>query len=208
MNRTTISVNDLANELAIPAGTLRRYLRQHAHLLDVSKVHKSYVIAEESIGVLKQIREEYSKGLSSEEVENRLLGSGAQRTATPVEQTAARHVDVGVIETLSNLEKLVLERFEQQDQILKTLAELAPALQQLDPESLRAERVNMRLKEWRIERNLQAEALAKWAELPKEERMVRTSLFSSEENVEKRERFVRDYVDKHFDDEMRRSHGL
>ncbi|TJY41834.1 hypothetical protein E5161_11570 [Cohnella pontilimi] len=209
MSRTTVSVNELALQLAIPAGTLRRYLRQHAHLLDVTKVHKSYVVAEESVGILKQIREEYARGLSSEEVEARLLGTEAQMVAAAAEPMPAPQESAGVLEALANLEQLVLQRFEQQDQLLKALAEIAPALQhQLYPENLRAERVDLRMKEWRIERKLQAEALEKWAELPKDERMVRTSLFSSEENTEKRDRFVRDYVDKHFDDEMRRAYGL
>jgi hypothetical protein len=208
MSRTSISVNDLAQELDIPTATLRRYLRQHGHFLDVNKTHKNYMIAEESIGILKQIREGYSQGLISEEVDSRLLASGVQRKTSAVVEQSSNSNNINFIEALLNLEKRMVERFEQQGEILQNLAEIAPALQQFDPDIQRVERVNSRLNEWRIERKLEDDAMMKWAELPRPDRMIRTGLFKTEENLEKRERFVREYVDKHFDNEMRNAYGV
>ncbi|PRR90151.1 hypothetical protein C6W20_10075 [Bacillus sp. NMCN6] len=51
-------------ELQIPDTTLRRYIRQHGHHLNIKKNGKSYLVANESIPLLKKIRGLYVEGKS------------------------------------------------------------------------------------------------------------------------------------------------
>lgn len=214
MNRTSMSIKELAKQLNIPLATVRRYIRQHGHLLNMAKEDKNYVFGEDCIATFVQIREAYAQGLTAQEVERRFSPSGFEPSAATGE-ASGESVRVNIFQALSNLEQLMIERFEQQDQLLKSLAETAAArlseitrpdqeLQRLE----RIERVNDRLTEWRIERVLQREALEKWSALPEAQRLVKKGMFNKEEDREERERFVRDYVDKYFETELRRAYGL
>ncbi|KIL35061.1 hypothetical protein SD71_15485 [Cohnella kolymensis] len=214
MDRTSISIHELAKQLNIPLATMRRYIRQHGHLLDLEKDDKNYTIGEDSISTLAQIREAYAQGLTVEEVQRRFSPTGFAPSAA-TGGTRGDSLYAEVMRAISDLEQLMIERFEQHNQLLNTLAETAAArlsditrhdhdLQRLE----RIERVNDRLAEWRIERALQKEALEKWAALPEAQRLVKKGMFNKEEDREEKERFVRDYVDKYFETELRRAYGL
>lgn len=81
----------------------------------------------------------------------------------------------------------------------------APALS--GPAELRSERLNERMTERRIERQLEREALDLWVAKPETERMKKVGLFKKEEDTSARDRFVRDYVDEHYDDRIRKAYG-
>ncbi|MEC0078518.1 hypothetical protein P4H62_00625, partial [Paenibacillus alvei] len=76
------------------------------------------------------------------------------------------------------------------------------------PTEQRAERVTEHLTRRRIERRLEREALELWAAKPESERMRRTGLFRREEDAAARDRFVRDYVDEHYEKRLRQEFGL
>jgi hypothetical protein len=214
MNRTSMSINELAKQLNIPLATLRRYLRQHSRLLHLAKEHRNYVIGEDTIHTLVQIREAYAEGLTTTEVDKRFLPADFDPEEM-MDEPSVENETASFVKLLSDLEKAIIQRFEQQDQLLQSLAETAAAnqseLTRRDQEQQRLERierVNDRLTEWRIERTLQKEAMDKWAALPEAQRLVKKGMFNKEEDREEKERFVRDYVDKYFETELRRAYGL
>ncbi|MGG3471594.1 hypothetical protein ABES02_29525 [Neobacillus pocheonensis] len=56
----------------------------------------------------------------------------------------------------------------------------------------------------RINNTLKIEALEKWAKLPPSERLVRTGLFRKEDDAVKREKFVLEYQQEHFDQRLKK----
>ena len=70
------TINEMADRLNIPHQTLRRYMANHKHLLRVRKQHKAYQLHAECEDVLKRMRELYSSGKTTEEVDDILTRSG------------------------------------------------------------------------------------------------------------------------------------
>lgn len=75
-------------------------------------------------------------------------------------------------------------------------------------EEQRFERFNMVMAERKVIRRLEEEALSKWAEKPPGERLVKVSWFRKEEDKDKRDRFVKAYVDEHFEEAMKEEFGI
>lgn len=78
----------------------------------------------------------------------------------------------------------------------------------VDPEEARAQRVNQMITEFRIRNKLELEALDAWSKLPDSERFKKTGLFRKEENSLKRERFVKEYISKYFEEQLKREFGI
>ena len=77
-----------------------------------------------------------------------------------------------------------------------------------DPVQLRAERINERITERRVERQLELEALNLWEKKPEVERMWKVGWFKKEENTAARDRFIRDYVDEHYENRLKKNYDL
>lgn len=207
-----LSVTELSEQLGIPDATLRRYIRQHGHHLQLRKRHKSYLVADVSVDVLVQIREAYAAGKSIDDVEDVLAAAGAPTiiTVNDVNDNGGR-VTVNLAEALSDLQKTVNEQSDMiraLGHIVQQQNQAAAAASLPDPTEQRAERVTEHLTRRRIERRLEREALELWAAKPESERMRRTGLFRREEDAAARDRFVRDYVDDHYEKRLRQEFGL
>lgn len=60
----------------------------------------------------------------------------------------------------------------------------------------------------RVESQLEDEALDIWSTKPENERFKKVSLFRKEENRDERDRFIKNYVNKHFADRLRKELGF
>lgn len=224
-----LKVSDLAGQLKIPQPTIRRYMDRHGHHLHTKKQHKSYLISSASIPTLARIRDEYSKGLNGEQVEEVLLGQSS--TITTVSDTSVHkdeRVSGNLAEALSELEKSVIDRFNNQEQFNQHLLELLQREQEkverltellmkqteaaasLSPAVQAQSRKQAdHLTERRVKRQLESEALELWLNKPAPERTKRNVLFQRKEDSEAKEKFVRDYVLEHYvsrlNDEFNRS---
>lgn len=78
----------------------------------------------------------------------------------------------------------------------------------LSPEQQRLERFNMMITERRVIRELEKEALEQWCEKPLEERLIKVGWFRKVEDLNKRNRFVREYVDQHYEKRMKKEYEL
>lgn len=213
-----LKVSDLAGQLEIPQPTIRRYMDRHGHHLHTKKQHKSYLISSASIPTLARIRDEYSKGLNGEQVEEVLLGQSS--TITTVSDTSVHkdeRVSDNLAEALSELEKSVIDRFNNQEQFNQHLLELLQREQEkverltellmkqteaaasLSPAVQTQSRKQAdHLTERRVKRQLESEALELWLNKPAPERTKRNVLFQRKEDSEAKEKFVRDYVLEHY----------
>lgn len=68
-----------------------------------------------------------------------------------------------------------------------------------DRKADRAERMNEYITINRINKTLEIEALSEWEKLPESERYIKRGLFRREEDVIKREKFIREYTKEHFE---------
>ncbi|WP_336791184.1 MerR family transcriptional regulator, partial [Paenibacillus sp. MMO-177] len=204
-----LTVTELSGKLNIPDATVRRYVRQHGHRLQIRKQGKAYQVAENSLSVLTKIRELYSiTGMTVERVEEAL--SAAHVPLVMTAETVTDHGDqlmINVPETLLQLEKIVNDRMNEMDEQMRDIGETLQFIGQLlqgqkeaaasapalpDPEQQRRDRVNERMTERRIERQLRKEAFDAWNAKPEAERLKKVGWRKKEEDTAARDRFVID----------------
>lgn len=76
------------------------------------------------------------------------------------------------------------------------------------PEEKRLDRFNEMMAERKVNRILEEEAISLWSEKPEEERMKKIGWFRKEEDRNKRESFVRDYLNEHFEAYMKQEFDI
>lgn len=72
----------------------------------------------------------------------------------------------------------------------------------------RQERITEMATRRRIGRQLEKEALNMWSTKPEEERVIKVGWFRKEENKDKRDEFVKDYMDEHFESRLKKEFDL
>lgn len=122
------------------------------------------------------------------------------------EEKSVQVVDVDKIratimqEMKTTFEQLAAAQMEKQ---MSNFQKMLPS-----PEERRIERFEQIMAERKVTRQLEDEALSMWATKPEEERFVKVGWFRREEDKEKRDRFIRDYIDEHFEERMKEEFGL
>ncbi|NOV01019.1 hypothetical protein [Paenibacillus planticolens] len=96
------------------------------------------------------------------------------------------------------LELLHYEELKRQNEEIQKLIPPAP-----DYEKERSERTNEYLTIRRINLALEKEARDLWSQQPEQERLRRSGLFKKEENTEKRDGFIKTYMDEYFEERLR-----
>lgn len=107
-NYEWLTVLDIEKQLKIPNATIRRYIRNHGHHLNIRKKGKSYFIASDSISTFLEIRKQYDEGKSLEEVEATLVQKGNPVTITVTAGDKQMTVNVG--EALQDMKKAMHEQ--------------------------------------------------------------------------------------------------
>ncbi|MEK9200331.1 MULTISPECIES: MerR family transcriptional regulator [Bacillales] len=78
----------------------------------------------------------------------------------------------------------------------------------LSLEQQRLERFNMMITERRVIKKLEKEAFDLWCEKPLEERLIKVGWFRKIEDVNKRNSFIKEYVDRHYEKRMKKEYEL
>lgn len=104
-----LSVTEISEKMGIPVETIRRYIRSHGVHMKVKKIHKRYVVHNESMTVFQQIRELYSDGKNVEEVEQTLSIRGIPMTVT-VQVDNDESMTVNVVDELLELKRMLQEQ--------------------------------------------------------------------------------------------------
>lgn len=116
-DKVELTVLAVEKQTNIPNATLRRYIRNHGHHLNIRKKGKVYLLSSDSIEIILQIRQLYDEGLSQEEVEEALGQMGNPVTITVTADD--KQVTVNVGETLLELRQVMNE----QNKIIQSLAD-------------------------------------------------------------------------------------
>lgn len=134
MEKEWFTVAEIEKETNIPHQTIRRYIKVHGHHFVLKKKHKSYFISEKSIKVILNIRNMYSEGKTSEQVEEYLANSGIPviiDVKSEDEQVSINFPEVllelksdmsSVNEKLSeqeNFNQLLIEKLSEQNEFIK-----------------------------------------------------------------------------------------
>jgi molybdopterin converting factor small subunit len=112
-----LTVLAVEKQTKIPNATIRRYIRNHGHHLNVQKKGKSYLIASESIQIVLNIRKQYDDGMNLDQVEEALLQTGNPVTITVNADGQQMTVNVG--EALQDINKTMHE----QNKVIQSLVE-------------------------------------------------------------------------------------
>lgn len=193
------TTKDIADKLGVEAVTVRKYalaLEKAGYSIDRSNgKDRSYNATDVmAFQYMQSIRSQTS--ITVEEAAT--LVAHKNNTATTNETSIVYSED----ETLP-------DRYEMIFSMMRQLLEAQQAADTLPSrEALRAERLNEKFVERKIERQLEREAHEAWASKPESERRRRTGLFWKEEDVTARDRFIRDYVDEHYEKRMRQEFGI
>ncbi|MBP1965491.1 hypothetical protein [Paenibacillus aceris] len=98
-------------------------------------------------------------------------------------------------------QKLELQHYEELKRQNEEIQKLIPPAP--DPEKERSERTNEYLTIRRINLALEKEAHILWSQKPEQERVRRIGMFKKEENTDKRDRFIKTYIDDYFEERLR-----
>lgn len=103
-------------------------------------------------------------------------------------------------EIKQTFKEMAVTQIEQQ---VNTFQKMLPS-----PEQQRLERFNMLMAERKVTRELEKEAFNLWSEKPIEERLIKVVWFRKREDTDKRDCFIREYINEHFENRMRKEYGL
>jgi hypothetical protein len=70
------------------------------------------------------------------------------------------------------------------------------------------QKITDRITEKRVEHKLEMEALGIWSQKPESERLVKVGWFKKIEDIEKRDKFVKEYVREHFEQHLKAAYGV
>jgi Fic family protein len=119
LNDKWFSVVEIEKQTNIPDATIRRYIRNHGHHLQIKKRGKSYLIANESLTTIKTIRSLYDKGKQSEDIEETLRKMNMPVTVTVTDNE--KEMTVSSSEVLVQLQKDMNEQKKFNQSLLETL---------------------------------------------------------------------------------------
>jgi DNA-binding transcriptional MerR regulator len=108
--------------------------------------------------------------------------------------------------------RFLLDRLEKQEILIQTiLKETQLQLAATNEEEFfmeRQKRITNMITQKRVESRLETEALELWQQRPESERMKKVGFFRKEEDREKKERFIRVYINNHFEERLKEEFKL
>jgi hypothetical protein len=194
-------------------GWFKRLEKEHLHYVNrtLDTNEKVYDELDLKIAVFIKKRREEKWSLTS--IANDLPNFFELRPFPMKEETPAPHVDN--LETLKRqvteevkkaFEEIAVTKVEELKSHYEKLLNTLP--QPLSPEERREERFQEIVIRKRVEIQLEKEANEAWSQLPETERMKKARFFRKEVDFEKKGQFIRDYVDKHFENRLREKMDL
>ncbi|WP_240377198.1 MerR family transcriptional regulator [Bacillus piscicola] len=215
-------ISDFANQLGKHANTVDTWFKklenQRIHYVNRVNQEKVYDTLDYEIGLF--IRQKREEKWTLEGIFN-VLGNHFTLRPFPLDDEfpETNELNVGALkreltqEIQDSLERIAAtqeNRLEHKmESILKRLSS-EPSQEEIEAARIqkRQEKVNEILTRRKVERKLEQEALELWNQKPEEERLIRTGLFRKEENVEKKQEFIKKHIDNHFESELLEAFGL
>lgn len=207
-----LSVAQLSKVASIPETTVRRYLNNLKEYFRSEQIGRGKKYHPDSVEVLQRIATLYDTDRETFEVKNILANEYAfvvddednkeSTTELPAYDISGKLEELRKNQDTFN-KQLLQQLHEQQKYINELITNQKTNIEQqkqlVSPEELRAERFDQIMAERKVRRRLEKEALGLWAEKSSDERMIKVGWFRHEENNHKRDEFVENYIDKHFE---------
>jgi hypothetical protein len=194
-------------------GWFKRLEKEHFHYVNRTLDTNEKVYDELDFKIAMFIKKRREEKWSLTAITNDLPNFFELRPFPMREETPAPHVDN--METLrrqlteeikKTFEEIASTKVEELKSHYETLIKSLP--QPLSPEEHKEERFQEMIIRRRVEYQLEKEAIEAWTRLPETERMKKAGFFKKEVDLEKKVQFIRDYVDKHFENRLRDKMGL
>jgi|SRR5699024_1051830 len=207
-----LSVTQLSKTLEIPETTTRRYLNTFDEYFRWEQIGRGKKYDPSSVEILQRIAMLYSADRETFEIK-KILADEYAFTIDEENNDAATN-DPPAYDISGKLDEFQKKQAEFNKQLLQQLHEQQKYINELiknqqtdinqqkqlaSPEERRTERFNQIMAERKVRRKLEEEALESWANEPYEARMKKVGLFRHEEDRNKRDEFVKKYIDKRFE---------
>jgi len=133
MNEGYLTIPEIAKKTGIPASTVRRYLDQHSHALRTKKGGRgAWLLKEDDVSLVQEIRACYERKMSVDEVEEYLLKSGQPLTVTVDDQETELTITpaqafMQLAETVQDLREEITSTKEQLSSAHEEIRELKDA---------------------------------------------------------------------------------
>lgn len=223
--KRTFSLVDISERLKKPRTTLAEWARQFNEFLPTVGTGRTMRYEEEALEVFGLISKMKEINQPPEYIREQLRAFGL----TPVITVATTHSDdsngkpylmqIGdEVEDLKKTVRLLIQKldsmttanYELKQQISNGIQEQLVTKDHLisSLEEQRAQRLTERLTERKIERQLEKEASLEWGKLPSSMRLKKTGVFRKEENSTFREEFIRDYINDHLEERLRKEYEI
>lgn len=207
MEESYWKISDFSKKLGKHNNTVDGWFRtlEERRLHYISRVNGEKIYDELDFKIAKFIIEKRADKWSLDGVFDNLVPSGFTLRPFPTnfegESKSVQVVDVDKIrativsELKTTFEEVVSAQVTKQ---MEDFKRLLPS-----PDQGRLDRFNSLVAERKVIRVLEEEALSMWSTKPAEERLKKSGWFRKEEDIDKRDRFVRDYIDKLFEERLK-----
>lgn len=136
------------------------------------------------------------------------LNNNLELRPLPPEMETTNSLQIPDMEALKKLFNEEVRRAAEEIAAVQT-AEIIRALPKpKGREEERQERFEELMARFKVEKRLRGEALHLWSTKPEKERMRKIGWFQKGEDLDKREQFIRDYIDEHFEYALRQEYGI
>lgn len=215
------TVNEVSKIIEVPAGTIRQWEKSLEGILNIPRDDRgSRYYTDFEINTLNNIKSMRDKGLSFDVIKD-VLNKSESVPSVPISSVPVMSQSEA-IQTIQNLQNVIQGMSERMESIIaesvrKEVSKLSEVLiegvtKQLPPPrdllSERHERVTDMITRRKVENQLENEALDLWLKQPESERLKKSGLFRKEEDRDKKALFIKNYIDQHFEDRLKKEYGL
>lgn len=206
-----------AKELAEILGFTTTNLKHYASLLEQNGLeiyrntrnHREYT--QQDVKILRTMQYlNREKSMPLDEAASFVMSSDTDIDAILAQEStqmvATNDANISVMKQESDNISRVLEQKAMLEMIEKRMDILQKML--LSPEQQKLDRFNMLIAERKVIRKLEKEALNLWYVKPLEKRLIKVGWFRKIEDIDGRDRFVKEYVDEHFENYMKKEYGI
>lgn len=210
-----LSVANLSEKLEIPETTIRRYLNHFNEYFQSEKIGRGKKYHVHSIEVLQRIASLYDIDYERVDIEKVLANEYAfelnekDTTISPPSYDVSAKLDELKHKQEQFNKELLQQLFQQQEYIKKLIDNREKEVGKFpSPAEARANRFDQIMAERKVSRLLESEALELWQKKPKDDRTKKVGWFRIEEDLHKRDLFIQRYVDKNFEEYLKKEFDI
>lgn len=200
-------ITDFSKQIGKHQNTVDGWFKQleEKGLHYVNRINNEKVYDELDLQIALHIKDKREQKWALEAIFDELNNNFHLRPLPP-EMETTNSLQIPDMEALKKLFNEEVRRAAEEIAAIQT-AEIIRALPKpKSREEERQERFEELMVRHKVEKKLRREALHLWSTKPEHERIRKIGWFRKEEDWDKREQFVRDYIDEHFEDALRQEY--